>query len=266
MASERRGQSWANRQIGALGRVQAARRVCKHFRWRTTTPPGTPGIPTVGGTSGPRRPPTEGRGSVAARGSAQRPERPGAPLASFVQSNSRRRVPRGTATMVGCHASRPLGPAAARSRHDELALGLATRATAETVTERSCRLLHDARVGRWLEPARRFAKRHCDELASRPTWLFSSGPLGEPPRPSAEHAVEINGIIAAVRPRDHRLFAKLDRDRLSFAERAVVLAVRATDGAFRDWDEIRGWAASIGDAVIREHTTGEGAGSEDPGE
>jgi menaquinone-dependent protoporphyrinogen oxidase len=30
-------------------------------------------------------------------------------------------------------------------------------------------------VGRWLEPARRFVEEHADELAARPTWLFSSG-------------------------------------------------------------------------------------------
>ena len=33
-------------------------------------------------------------------------------------------------------------------------------------------------AGHWLEPARRFVDRHATALASRPTWLFSSGPIG----------------------------------------------------------------------------------------
>ena len=35
-------------------------------------------------------------------------------------------------------------------------------------------------IGKWLEPARQFAVDHAAELAMRPTWLFSSGPLGDP--------------------------------------------------------------------------------------
>jgi len=71
-------------------------------------------------------------------------------------------------------------------------------------------------MGNWLESAREFATEHAEELAARPTWLFSSGPTGDPPRPSADKAVSIDPIIAAVTPRDHRLFAgKLDRHQLS---------------------------------------------------
>ena len=58
--------------------------------------------------------------------------------------------------------------------------------------------------------------------------------------------MSIDPIIAAVTPRDHRLFAgKLDRHQLSFPERALVLAVRAAEGDYRDWDEIASWAAEI---------------------
>ena len=35
-------------------------------------------------------------------------------------------------------------------------------------------------AGHWLEQARRFVEAHEDELADRPTWLFSSGPIGDP--------------------------------------------------------------------------------------
>ena len=35
-------------------------------------------------------------------------------------------------------------------------------------------------AGRWLEPAREYAATHAGGLRTRPTWLFSSGPIGEP--------------------------------------------------------------------------------------
>ena len=37
-------------------------------------------------------------------------------------------------------------------------------------------------AGQWLEPARAFVARHIDDLATRPVFLFSSGPLGYPSR------------------------------------------------------------------------------------
>jgi menaquinone-dependent protoporphyrinogen oxidase len=42
-----------------------------------------------------------------------------------------------------------------------------------------------------VEPARTFAADHAAELAARPTWLFSSGPIGDPPRPKADEAVHV---------------------------------------------------------------------------
>ena len=43
-------------------------------------------------------------------------------------------------------------------------------------------------AGQWLEPARAFATRYADDLATRPVFLFSSGPLGYPPRRPVEPA------------------------------------------------------------------------------
>ena len=107
-------------------------------------------------------------------------------------------------------------------------------------------------MGNWLESARQFATEQASELATRPTWLFSSGPTGDPPRPSADKAVSIDSIIAAVKLRDHRLFAgKLDRHQLSFPERALITAIRAAEGDYRDWDEIGTWAAEIAASLAR---------------
>jgi menaquinone-dependent protoporphyrinogen oxidase len=105
-------------------------------------------------------------------------------------------------------------------------------------------------VGKWLEPAQRFIEQHADELGTRPTWLFSSGPLGDPPRPTADSAVQIDEIIAATNAKEHRLFAgKLDKSQLRFAERAIARAVRAPEGDFREWSEIEDWAVDIADAL-----------------
>ncbi len=114
-------------------------------------------------------------------------------------------------------------------------------------------------MGRWLETARAFAEQHAAELAARPTWLFSSGPLGSPPKPEPDRAVQIEAIIAQTGARGHRLFVgKLDKSRLGLGMRTVARAVGAPDGDFRDWVAIAAWADGIADAL---NTAGLGAGS-----
>jgi len=105
-------------------------------------------------------------------------------------------------------------------------------------------------VGHWVEQARRFVEDHHLELADRPVWLFSSGPVGAPLKPDDVHAVDAAGIVEATGAREHRLFAgRLDPSRLGFGERALMRAVRAAEGDYREWDEIRGWATDIGKAL-----------------
>ena len=100
-------------------------------------------------------------------------------------------------------------------------------------------------AGRWLEPAREYAAFHAATLRTRPVWLFSSGPIGEPPFPPDEphDAAPLTTITGA---RGHRVFpGRLDKSRLSVGERAMVTAMRAPLGDFRDWDGIGAWAAEI---------------------
>lgn len=105
-------------------------------------------------------------------------------------------------------------------------------------------------MGEWLPAARQFVDEYGEELANRPTWLFSSGPLGSPLRPNEEQAVRLEPIWSKTVAMGHRLFAgKLDKRRLGFRERVVVNAVRAPEGDFRDWDDIRAWAASIAETL-----------------
>ena len=105
-------------------------------------------------------------------------------------------------------------------------------------------------AGRWLESARRFVDEHVGGLSALPTWLFSSGPVGAPPKPEPEEAVHVDRVVSLTHALDHRVFAgQIVHSRLSFAERAVVRAFRAPDGDFRDWDEIDAWAGSIAEAL-----------------
>jgi menaquinone-dependent protoporphyrinogen oxidase len=109
-------------------------------------------------------------------------------------------------------------------------------------------------AGHWLKPARDLVARCRPALAARPVWLFSSGPVGDPPKPE-EDPVDVAELLAATSAREHRLFAgKLVRKQLGFPERAIVTALRVPDGDFRDWPEISGWAAGIAAALARRPT------------
>lgn len=104
-------------------------------------------------------------------------------------------------------------------------------------------------MGRWLDPARDLIDRLADSLSQRPVWLFSSGPIGDPPMP-AEDPVDVADLLVATKARDHRVFAgKLDMKRLSFREKALVLSFHAPEGDFRDWAAIKEWAWQIADAL-----------------
>jgi menaquinone-dependent protoporphyrinogen oxidase len=100
-------------------------------------------------------------------------------------------------------------------------------------------------MGRWLKSARTFAHANATQLAEIPVWLFSSGPVGDPPKPDTDPS-DLGPIMDLVHAQEHRRFTgKLDRRRLGFAERAVVSATKAPDGDFRDWLAIEVWAAEI---------------------
>ena len=98
-------------------------------------------------------------------------------------------------------------------------------------------------MGQWMKPARELAERSAAALAARPVWLFSSGPVGEPPKP-ADNPVDVTEILQFTKARDHQIFTgKLVKKHLSFPDRAMASAIRAAEGDFRNWAEIREWAA-----------------------
>jgi menaquinone-dependent protoporphyrinogen oxidase len=54
--------------------------------------------------------------------------------------------------------------------------------------------------------------------------------------------------VEATAARGHRVFSgKIDKTKLSFGEKAILVAVRGQEGDFRDWDQIETWAAQIAD-------------------
>jgi menaquinone-dependent protoporphyrinogen oxidase len=102
-------------------------------------------------------------------------------------------------------------------------------------------------MGHWLKPARRFAEHNATALASRPVWLFSSGPLGPADRlvPEGEPA-DTDELMKLTGARSHRVFAgRLERDRLGIAEKAATRAVHAPEGDCRDWEAIDAFAGEI---------------------
>ena len=111
----------------------------------------------------------------------------------------------------------------------------------------------------WETEAASFVRRHQAEIAAKPSWLFSSGPLGTEPlddkgRDQKVAAIpkEIPELVEAVHARDHHVFFgayERDRKRIGLAERLVALMPAARDalpeGDFRDWPEIEAWAVEI---------------------
>jgi len=104
-------------------------------------------------------------------------------------------------------------------------------------------------AGHWLKAAKAFVERHEVALRGRTVFLFSSGPIGDPPRPLEDPAevAEIDDLTMAL---DHRVFAgRLTESELGAGERLVIRMVRAPFGDFRSWDDIADWARAIASFV-----------------
>lgn len=119
----------------------------------------------------------------------------------------------------------------------------------------------------WLKDATTFVKRNRALLAERPTWLFSSGPVGtetvdKQGRDVLETTIpkEFTELVAAVHPRGEKVFfGAMDPGAkpVGLAERLVSLMPAGKDalpkGDFRDWPAIDAWADEIAHDLARKH-------------
>lgn len=100
-------------------------------------------------------------------------------------------------------------------------------------------------AGHWLDPARDWAAAHAAALRQRPVWLFSSGPIGDPPFPPDE-PYDADPLARLTGARGHVVLpGRLDKALLRFGERAMVTAMRAPTGDFRDWVAVGAYADRI---------------------
>jgi menaquinone-dependent protoporphyrinogen oxidase len=132
-------------------------------------------------------------------------------------------------------------------------------------------------MGSWLDEPLDFMRRYESVLASRPLWLFSSGPLpgsskdksvadpienslGPLSGPGSGGRRKIEALSAATGPREHHVFMGAydpDAEAQNLPERfmksfmRLIPAVRDVlpAGDFRDWDAIERWALRIADEL-----------------
>jgi menaquinone-dependent protoporphyrinogen oxidase len=129
-------------------------------------------------------------------------------------------------------------------------------------------------IGSWHKEATEFLERNQATLATRPVWLFSSGPLpgsskmtegtdrltlalGPEEGPGSGGRKKIAALSAAIHPRDHRVFYGAfnpDDPPKSMQERLVRLMPASKEilpaGDFREWDAIDAWAGEIAAELV----------------
>jgi menaquinone-dependent protoporphyrinogen oxidase len=125
-------------------------------------------------------------------------------------------------------------------------------------------------MGSWVKDGTRYLERYAETLSTRPTWLFSSGPLpgttkaskvplspienafgpGEGPGSGGRKAIE--ALSARIQPRGHAVFQGAydpSDPPTSIPERVVRMLPMAKSilpiGDFREWPVIEAWAREI---------------------
>jgi len=103
---------------------------------------------------------------------------------------------------------------------------------------------------RWQKSARRYLRDWRDQLSSRPTWLFESGPTGDLSERRHESPAAVVRLAAEIGAPPIMVFGgNLDPER---ATTPIARWVANSDmaGDYRDWTAIRGWADRIAAAVV----------------
>jgi len=118
-------------------------------------------------------------------------------------------------------------------------------------------------LGRWLPTAERFVRQFDGAIRTRPTWLFSSGPLGPGHPPEPILADELDGLLTATAAVEHRVFGgRLEIDRLEGSDRFLATWIGVPERDHRDWGEIEAWTRTVA-ARLREAGTVAGGAPND---
>jgi menaquinone-dependent protoporphyrinogen oxidase len=97
-------------------------------------------------------------------------------------------------------------------------------------------------MGRWTSEAREFIDTHEGGIVGRPTWLFSSGPVGD----LDTEPFEIDELVRRTQAREHHLFGgRLRKRSLGLRERALAGLLHAREGDEREWAAAVAWATAI---------------------
>lgn len=105
-------------------------------------------------------------------------------------------------------------------------------------------------AGAWRKDAAAFLTANEAWLANHPVWLFSDGPTGRGDPVALmkgwRFPQALQPVAERIRPRDIALFhGALDPNKLNFAEKLLLKAIKAPTGDFRDWQAIQFWAEGI---------------------
>ena len=107
----------------------------------------------------------------------------------------------------------------------------------------------------WMPEAVDFTTRFHDVLRARPVWAFSVG-LSGLPKGKVSDPTRIGPVLLAIDPEDHVTFAGcFDPSKLSLRERSIAKLGGATEGDYRDWDEVRQWADAIATSLYDDTLT-----------
>ena len=130
-------------------------------------------------------------------------------------------------------------------------------------------------MGSWVKEGTAFLEHYASSLATRPVWLFSSGPLpgstkepkdpvadpievalGPPSGPGSAGRRKVEALAALIHPREHRVFTGAfdpNDPPKAMSERLVRMVPGSRnilpEGDFRDWPAIDAWAQEIARAL-----------------
>lgn len=106
-------------------------------------------------------------------------------------------------------------------------------------------------IGKWNKDAVEFVKRNEKILASKPLWIFSSGPTGDGDPVQLVDGMrvppEIQSVVDRISPRSLVVFhGYINPKKLNFIQKwAIKNVVKKPFGDYRDWKMISSWAQNI---------------------